>query len=85
LGLNPAPTIVPIEFPKIQKIVTNAIDRTKITRSTWDFGDGQQHIGIVSNIRATPDRLTIVHNAGGGAKVEDVLFLWKQIGHYRYF
>jgi uncharacterized protein len=52
---------------------------------TWDFGGGQQHIGIVSNIRAAPDRFAIVDNAGWGTKVEDVLFVWKQIGHYRYF
>jgi uncharacterized protein len=182
--LSPAPTIVPIESPKIQKIIANAIEQTKITRSydpayiklaypggdvpmstgvctdvvirafravnidfqrevhqdmqrnfgayprnwgakapdsnidhrrvpnlmvwlqrqgkavpitndgrdyqpgdivTWDFGGGQQHIGIVTNIRATPDRFAIVDNAGWGTKVEDVLFVWKQIGHYRYF
>ncbi|PSB44302.1 DUF1287 domain-containing protein [Chamaesiphon polymorphus] len=52
---------------------------------TWGFSDGQQHIGIVSNIRVAPDRLAIVHNVGSGTKVEDVLFVWKQIGHYRYF
>jgi uncharacterized protein len=179
---NPAPTTVPIESPKIRKIVANAIEQSKITRSydpayvklaypggdvplstgvctdvviralrsvnidlqkevhqdmqrnfaayprnwglaapdpnidhrrvpnlmvwlerkgkalpvtnnpqdyqpgdivTWDFGGGQQHIGIVTNIRATPDRLMIVDNAGWGTKVEDVLFVWKQIGHYR--
>jgi uncharacterized protein len=179
---NPAPTSVPIESPKIRKIVANAIEQSKITRSydpayvklaypggdvplstgvctdvviralrsvnidlqkevhqdmqrnfaayprnwglaapdpnidhrrvpnlmvwlerkgkalpvtnnpqdyqpgdivTWDFGGGQQHIGIVTNIRATPDRLMIVDNAGWGTKVEDVLFVWKQIGHYR--
>jgi uncharacterized protein len=181
---NPAPTIVPIKSPKIQKIVANAIEQTKITHSydpayiklaypggdvplstgvctdvvirafrainidlqkevhqdmqrnfaayprnwgaknpdpnidhrrvpnlmvwlqrkgkalpvtnnpqdyqpgdivTWDFGGGQQHIGIVTNIRATPDRFAIVDNAGWGTKVEDMLFVWKQIGHYRYF
>ncbi len=52
---------------------------------TWDFGGGQQHIGIVTNIRATSDRFAIVDNAGWGTKVEDMLFVWKQIGHYRYF
>ncbi len=50
---------------------------------TWDFGGGQQHIGIVTNIRATPDRFIIVDNAVWGTKVEDMLFVWKQIGHYR--
>ena len=52
---------------------------------TWDFSDGQQHIGIVSNIRASSERFAIVHNVGAGTKVEDVLFRWQQIGHYRYF
>lgn len=49
----------------------------------WDFGDGQQHIGIVSNMLFAPTRFGIVHNSGRGAMTEDVLFTWKQIGHYR--
>jgi uncharacterized protein len=52
---------------------------------TWDLGNGQQHIGLVSNIQATPKRLALIHNVGAGAKIEDVLFRWRQIGHYRYF
>jgi uncharacterized protein len=52
---------------------------------TWDLGGGQQHIGLVSNIPANSERLSIVHNVGFGTKVEDVLFRWKPIGHYRYF
>jgi uncharacterized protein len=52
---------------------------------TWGFSDGQQHIGIVSNIRARSERFAIVHNVGSGTKIEDVLFRWQQIGHYRYF
>jgi uncharacterized protein len=52
---------------------------------TWDLGGGQQHIGIVSNIRTPSDRLPIVHNIGAGTKVEDILFNWQIIGHYRYF
>jgi uncharacterized protein len=52
---------------------------------TWDLKGGQQHIGIVTNIRATPDRFAIVHNIADGAKVEDILFNWQIIGHYRYF
>ena len=52
---------------------------------TWGFSDGQQHIGIVSNIRVAPDRLAIVHNMGAGTNIEDILFGWKQLGHYRYF
>ncbi|WP_396134425.1 DUF1287 domain-containing protein [Chamaesiphon sp. VAR_48_metabat_135_sub] len=40
---------------------------------------------MVTNILPAPNRLAIVDNAGWGTKVEDVLFAWKQIGHYRYF
>jgi uncharacterized protein len=50
---------------------------------TWNFGGGQQHIGLVSNMLFKPNRFGIVHNVGDGAKVEDILFRWKQIGHYR--
>lgn len=52
---------------------------------TWDLGGGQQHIGIVSDVRSPSGRLTIVHNIGSGTKVEDILFNWPIIGHYRYF
>ena len=27
----------------------------------------------------------VVHNIGRGPQMEDVLFAWKIIGHYRYF
>jgi uncharacterized protein len=70
---------------KAVPITNNSEDYQPGDIVTWDFGGGQQHIGIVSNIRATADRLAIVDNAGAGTKVEDVLFEWKQIGHYRYF
>jgi uncharacterized protein len=53
---------------------------------TWDLGQGQQHIGIVTNLKATQNGpYLIVHNVGAGARVEDVLFQWPMIGHYRYF
>ena len=52
----------------------------------WDLGNGLVHIGLVSNIkdRGATNR-SIIHNIGAGARVEDVLFSWKIIGHYRYF
>lgn len=52
---------------------------------TWDLGGGQQHIGIVSDMRSPSGRLMIIHNIGAGTKVEDILFNWPIIGHYRYF
>ncbi|HJQ23515.1 MAG TPA: DUF1287 domain-containing protein [Blastocatellia bacterium] len=52
----------------------------------WDLGGGLTHIGIVVNRRARDgERYYIVHNIGAGARLEDVLFNWRQIGHYRFF
>ena len=53
---------------------------------SWRLAGGQPHIGIVSS-RRSEDRLRplIVHNIGAGAQLEDVLFDWKMIGHFRYF
>jgi len=52
----------------------------------WDLGNGHLHIGIVVDQKAVlAGRKMIVHNIGEGPKMEDVLFDWKIIGHYRYF
>jgi hypothetical protein len=52
----------------------------------WDLGNGLLHIGIVTNARAQGGKnLSLVHNIGAGARLEDVLFSWRIIGHYRYF
>jgi hypothetical protein len=53
---------------------------------TWDLGRGLTHIGIVVDRKTVfTRRYMIVHNIGAGPKMEDVLFEWKIIGHYRYF
>lgn len=53
----------------------------------WDLnGKGVTHIGVVSNIYdKTTKRYLVIHNIGGGTELEDVLFDWEVIGHYRYF
>lgn len=54
---------------------------------SWRLPDGLPHIGLVSDRRA-PDgsgRLLVVHNIGAGARVEDVLFAWPPVGHFRIF
>jgi len=52
---------------------------------TWDLGRGITHIGIVVDQKAPGSaRYQIVHNIGAGPRMEDVLFQWKIIGHYRY-
>ena len=50
----------------------------------WDLGNGHLHIGIVVDPKAISGRPMIVHNIGAGPKMEDVLFDWKIVGHYRY-
>ena len=53
---------------------------------TWDLGGGVDHIGMVVNVWYKPSRrYLIVHNIGGGVRMEDALFAWKITGHYRYF
>ena len=52
----------------------------------WELDGGLTHIGLVSKIKVEgSERYAIVHNIGAGARLEDVLFQWKIIGHYRYF
>ncbi|MDX2043983.1 MAG: DUF1287 domain-containing protein [Acidobacteriota bacterium] len=52
----------------------------------WELDSGLVHIGLVSKIKVEGvERFAIAHNIGAGARLEDVLFQWKIIGHYRYF
>lgn len=51
----------------------------------WDLGGGITHIGIVVDRRGRSGSYMIVHNIGRGPQMEDVLFDWKIIGHYRYY
>jgi uncharacterized protein YijF (DUF1287 family) len=52
----------------------------------WELSDGVEHIGIMTDHWSVPDEhCLVIHNIGAGARMEDVLFTWKIIGHYRYF
>lgn len=51
----------------------------------WNLGGAITHIGIVSRKKSTDGRrYLIVHNIGSGQVLEDCLFSFKIIGHYRY-
>ncbi len=52
----------------------------------WKIPGNLDHIGIVVDrkVRGTK-RYAVVHNIGRGAEIEDVLFKFDIIGHYRYF
>lgn len=51
----------------------------------WNLGGGTTHIGIVSRKKSQDgQRYLIIHNIGGGQVLEDCLFNFKIIGHYKY-
>ena len=52
---------------------------------TWMINDKLPHIGIITN-KKSPDRKRpmIVHNVGAGQVLEDCLFDYTIVGHYRY-
>lgn len=51
----------------------------------WNLGGGITHIGMVVKKKSADGlRYLIVHNIGSGQVLEDCLFNFKIIGHYRY-
>jgi len=51
----------------------------------WNLGGSITHIGIVLNKRSEDGlRYLIIHNIGGGQVIEDCLFNFRIIGHFRY-
>lgn len=52
---------------------------------TWRLNGKLPHIGIVSNKKSSDGkRRMIVHNVGGGQVLDDVLFAYPIVGHFRY-
>lgn len=50
----------------------------------WELDNHLLHIGLVTDaVAERTQTYQIVHNIGSGAKLEDVMFNWKIIGHYR--
>lgn len=51
----------------------------------WQLPRGMKHIGLVINKKsADQQRFMVIHNIGSGQIIEDVLFAFPVIGHYRY-
>ncbi|MFT5246757.1 MAG: hypothetical protein ACI9RU_001789 [Litorivivens sp.] len=87
-----------IDHRRVQNLMTffkrHGLEKTKSTNQDdylpgdivcWSLGGGLTHIGIVVNQKSTDnERHLIVHNIGIGQVVEDCLFDFKVIGHYRY-
>lgn len=52
---------------------------------TWMINDKMPHIGIVTHLKSRDGkRFLIVHNVGSGQVLEDCLFKYKIVGHYKY-
>ncbi|WP_322091092.1 DUF1287 domain-containing protein [Limnobaculum xujianqingii] len=68
-----------------QPVSLNARDYLPGDIVSWRLDNGLPHIGIVTDRYTREGRPLIVHNIGSGARAEDILFLWKINGHYRYF
>jgi len=52
----------------------------------WRLPSGLLHVGlVVDRVAPGTGRHLVVHNIGGGAQCEDVLFAFTVIGHYRWF
>ena len=72
------------------KVSENASDYKPGDLVTWNLQNkkvvsGITHIGIVTDQRsADGERFLIAHNIGSGNKLEDMLFSYVIIGHYRF-
>ncbi|MEO8117021.1 MAG: DUF1287 domain-containing protein [Bacteroidota bacterium] len=66
-------------------ITINAADYKPGDIVCWNLGKEITHIGIVVDRKSTDGkRNLIVHNIGGGQVIQDCLFQFTIIGHYRY-
>jgi len=66
-------------------ITKNAKDYIPGDVIAWNLGGAITHIGIVVNKKSNDGkRHLIVHNIGAGQVLEDCLFKFKIIGHYRF-
>ncbi len=53
---------------------------------TWMLPGNLPHIGIVSDqLNSTTGRPMVIHNIGAGPKLQDMIFDYKIVGHFRYF
>jgi uncharacterized protein YijF (DUF1287 family) len=52
---------------------------------TWQIPPHLPHIGIVADELSANGTPLIIHNIGTGTQIEDILFAFKIVGHYRYF
>jgi uncharacterized protein YijF (DUF1287 family) len=91
---RPDPNIDHRRVPILMAFFARKGEKLRITRQagdyapgdlvTWVLHGGILHIGIIVDQKLPDGRYMLVHNIGEGPKMEDILFNWKIIGHYRY-
>jgi uncharacterized protein YijF (DUF1287 family) len=65
-------------------ISKNASDYKTGEMVTWMIGGKLPHIGIVTHKKSSNGNPLIVHNVGSGQVIEDCLFNWEIVGHFKY-
>tara|TARA_B110000091_G_C13629726_1_gene396604 strand:+ start:16 stop:594 length:579 start_codon:yes stop_codon:yes gene_type:complete len=69
----------------VKRITKNPIDYIPGDIICWNLGGAITHTGIVVDKRSKDNkRFLIVHNIGAGQVLEDCLFHFNIIGHYRF-
>jgi uncharacterized protein YijF (DUF1287 family) len=91
----PDPNIDHRRVPNLEVFFTRHGERLPVTGDAEDYLPGDvvswmigplPHIGIVVPVRsADRRRYLIVHNIGRGPEVEDMLFDYPIVGHFRYY
>jgi uncharacterized protein len=67
------------------KITDNASDYKTGEIVSWMINGKLPHIGIITHLKSKDGkRPMIVHNIGGGQVLEDCLFSFEIVGHFRY-
>ena len=70
---------------KTLAVTQNASDYKTGEIVTWMINDKLPHIGIITHLKSEDNkRNLIVHNVGGGQVLEDCLFNYTIVGHYKY-
>lgn len=95
-GLSgPDPNIDHRRVPNLEVFFTRRGELLPITEVAEDYQPGDvvswmvgplPHIGIVVPVRSTDGvRFKVVHNIGRGPELEDILFDYPIVGHFRYY
>ena len=93
-GRRPDSNIDHRRVPNLQVFFTKYGESLPTTRTAtylpgdiiaWDLDGKHTHIGMIVDQKNFFGRYKVLHNIGEGPKIEDVLFDWKLIGHYRYY